>query len=82
MQQFIGVIGSGRFGTAICSILANNKKVLLYTRSTDIANTINTTHKHLGYQLSKNIIATTNLKFLCDHCQLIFPVVPSQKFRE
>jgi glycerol-3-phosphate dehydrogenase (NAD(P)+) len=82
MDNFIGVIGSGRFGTAICSILANNNKVLLYTRNKETADAINNEHRHLEYELSGNIVATTDLKYLCETCKLIFPVVPSQTFRE
>ncbi len=81
-QETIGVLGSGRFGTAVASILANNCKVLLYSRRTEVVNTINTKHNLFGHNLSNNIIATNDIEQICSNCRIIFPVVPSQNFRQ
>ena len=38
----VGVIGAGSFGTAIANLLAYNREVLLYSRQSELVNSINT----------------------------------------
>ena len=80
-DQPIGVIGAGSFGTAVATLLSLNNKVLLFTRSKEIAHSINTQHQHRGIQLSSNIHATNSIEGIAEKCSLIFPVVPSKNFR-
>ncbi|MEZ5048719.1 MAG: NAD(P)H-dependent glycerol-3-phosphate dehydrogenase [Saprospiraceae bacterium] len=82
MSDLVGVIGSGRFGLAMASVLANNSKVLLYSRNPETIAYINENHEHLGYKISKNIIGTHDLERVTEKCKLIFPIVPSQNFRD
>lgn len=77
----VGVIGAGSFGTAVANLLAENRKVLLYSRSLDKVNEINHTKTSAGQQIHHHIIATNDIEELCQKCFLIFPSVPSSNFR-
>lgn len=81
LQQPVGIIGAGSFGTAIANLLAYNVDVLLYSRQQPIVDAINKQHEHLGVKLSERVSATHDLKELADRCTLLFPVVPSSNFR-
>lgn len=81
IQQPVGVIGAGSFGTAIANLLAYNTEVLMYSRQTELVEKINNTHQHLNVQLSKRISATNDIEELAQRCTLIFPIVPSAAFR-
>ncbi|MDB4728273.1 NAD(P)H-dependent glycerol-3-phosphate dehydrogenase [Saprospiraceae bacterium] len=80
----VGVIGAGSFGTAIANLLAYNRDVLLYSRQKDLVDSINTNHFHkdLNASVSDKVIATTDLQEVAEKCTLIFPIVPSDSFRE
>ena len=77
----VGVIGAGSFGTTIANLLSHNRTVLLYSRNPELVEKINKTHRHFDLDLSKKIIATTNLEEVAKDCHLIFPVIPSLQFR-
>jgi glycerol-3-phosphate dehydrogenase (NAD(P)+) len=77
----IGILGSGSFGLAVANLLAENNEVLLYTRREEKRNAINDEHWVQGMKMSPRIKATTSIKEVCDACQLIFPIIPSQHFR-
>lgn len=81
IQQPVGVIGAGSFGTAIANLLAYNTEVLMYSRQTELVEKINNTHQHLNVQLSERISATNDIEELAQRCTLIFPIVPSAAFR-
>ncbi len=76
-SKHYGVLGAGSFGTAIANLLAENNKVLLYTRNEEQKQKINKTSKNNKVDVHKNIKATTDLKELSEKCTLIFPIVPS-----
>jgi glycerol-3-phosphate dehydrogenase (NAD(P)+) len=76
-----GVVGAGSFGTTVAKLLAHNSRVLLFTRSREVADKINNNHFHLGYKLSENIRATTRLEEISQSCDVVFPVIPSANFR-
>lgn len=76
-KQIAGVIGSGSFGTTVATLLAKNTDVLLFTRSQELADQINSTHLHKGVKLSERIRVITDRQELCKKCSIIFPVVPS-----
>jgi glycerol-3-phosphate dehydrogenase (NAD(P)+) len=81
-KQTVGVIGAGSFGTAIANLLAHNVDVLLFSRKKELVEKINQTHFHYNVDLSPRIKATNNLEEVATKCTLIFPVVPSNNFRE
>ncbi len=81
VQQPVGIIGAGSFGTAIANLLAYNVEVLLFSRKPGLVDHINTAHENLGVQLSKRVRATDDIQELAEKCTLIFPVVPSGSFR-
>ncbi|MBL7830907.1 MAG: NAD(P)-dependent glycerol-3-phosphate dehydrogenase [Saprospiraceae bacterium] len=78
----IGVVGSGSFGKAIANLLALNCDVLMFTRRSELVSEINNFHNIDGFNLSERIIATSDLHEIAEKCKVIFPVVPSNKFRE
>jgi len=80
--EIVGVIGAGKFGTTIAQLLSHNAHVLLYARRPEVAARINRQHHHLGYPLSPNIRATPHLEEVAKQCRIVFPIVPSQYFRQ
>lgn len=81
-DQFVGVIGAGSFGTAIANILARKTRVLLYGRKPEVVEEINRIRVSSGQRLHDNIIPTHNLERIARECEVIFPIVPSESFRE
>lgn len=77
----VGVIGAGSFGITVSKLISINKDVLLFTRKSELVHSINHDHKHLGYALADNIVASDDLKFICDQCEVLFIVVPSSAMR-
>lgn len=80
-QMVVGVIGAGSFGTAISNLLAYNVDVLLYSRKPEVVRQINTERQNFGARLSDRVQATNDLQELAERCTLIFPIIPSDKFR-
>ncbi len=78
----IGVLGSGSFGVAISQLLAYNTDVLLYCRRQEVADQINNNHSINDNELSERIVATNDLSHIGDECSIIFPVLPSEYFRD
>ena len=79
----IGVIGTGNFGTALANLLAEKcHRVLLYARSKQKALQLNQTRKNGYHELADNVEIITDISFLTEKCNLIFPIVPSINFRE
>ena len=81
-EKPIGVVGSGNFGTVISNMLAQNKRVLLYTRNAEEANKINSARVSRGYQVHSNIESINSYQRLAEECEVIFPMIPSANFRE
>ena len=77
----VGIIGAGSFGTAIANILSENNEVLIYARRQEIVDAINTERNHKNQTIHPNIKATNNLEEIANECDLIFPLVPSSKFK-
>ncbi|MEZ4956785.1 MAG: NAD(P)H-dependent glycerol-3-phosphate dehydrogenase [Saprospiraceae bacterium] len=80
----VGVIGAGSFGSAIANLLSHNTDVLIYGRQEELVQVINKDHIHPGLNLkmSENVKATNNLQEVAENCSLIFPIIPSDSFRE
>ena len=82
MSRIVGVLGSGSFGTAIARILSKNTDVLIYCRRQEVADRINKEGKIKDYELNSNVKATTDIAEIGKQCHLIFPILPSENFRE
>lgn len=77
----VGVVGAGSFGITVAQLLAINNDVLLYARDQEVARKINETRTHLGVSLAPRITAISSYAPLAESCEVIFPVVPSDDFR-
>ncbi len=80
--EIVGIIGAGRFGTTLATLVANNCEVLLFTRHQKTAAEINAGVAKFGYQLPKNVTATTSAEEICKRSKVIIPVLPSSAFRD
>jgi len=78
----VGVIGLGSFGTAVSNLLARNCPVILYGRNREQVLEIRETRISSSQPLDSNIKLTDDVEFLCNSCDIIFPVVPSSGFRQ
>lgn len=81
-MQKVGVIGAGKFGLTVSTLISKNADVLLFTRNVQRAETINADHVCNNIDLPKNITAITSLETLATECTLILPIVPSVNFRD
>ncbi len=77
----VGVIGAGRFGTAIALLLARKTEVLLYARRAEVYEEIEGRRQLHGQNLPTALQAVASLEEVARRCRLIFPVVPSENFR-
>ncbi len=77
----VGIIGAGSFGITLATLISENHRVLVYTRSKDKLDTINLERISHGVSLSEKIKATDDVEEVAA-CKLLFPVVPSSSFRE
>lgn len=82
LNKMVGVIGAGGFGTAVANLLAHNTDVLLCARNPKIVDQIDQTRTAAGQALAPNIIPTSSLEKITQQCTVIFPIIPSQGFRE
>lgn len=81
-KQTVGVIGAGSFGTAVANILAENVQVLLYARTPETLEGLIRSKKENDNLLHENITPTNDLQVVAENCEIIFPIVPSENFRE
>ena len=78
----IGVIGAGKFGTAVANLLAHNATtVWLYTHKKEKAILIKENRIAANQHLSHNIHITNDLSALATNCAIIFPIIPALHFR-
>ncbi len=79
----VGVVGTGSFGTAVANLLSRNTEVLIYGRQKELVQAINKDHFHAGLEvkMSEKILATNDLQEVAESCNLIFPIIPSDGFR-
>ncbi|MEO0471636.1 MAG: NAD(P)H-dependent glycerol-3-phosphate dehydrogenase, partial [Bacteroidota bacterium] len=78
----VGVVGAGSFGTALANLLAENQPVLLYARRADVAKRLEESRQFRKWRLHDNIQVINDLETIANECQLIFPIVPSENFRQ
>ncbi len=81
-EQYVGVIGSGSFGTAVANILAQKTKVLLYARKIEVVEEMSKTRMSGNQRLLDNVIPVHDLERIARKCEIIFPIVPSENFRK
>ncbi|MEX0884650.1 MAG: glycerol 3-phosphate dehydrogenase, partial [Cyclobacteriaceae bacterium] len=81
-DKAVGVLGTGSFGTAIANLLADKNNVLVYARDPKVVDQINETHTVKDRKLNPNIVATFDPEFLCNSCEVMFPIISSSGFRE
>ncbi len=80
-QAPVGVIGAGSFGLTVAQLLAVNNDVFLYARAPEVVRQINETRTLMGVALAPRITAISSITQLAEMCEVIFPVVPSDDFR-
>ena len=78
----VGVIGAGTFGTAMANLLALNTEVLVYSRNSEQAARLNRERFRFGVPLHERVRVVGDFAEVAERCQLIFPIVPSNSFRE
>lgn len=80
-MRTVGVIGAGSFGSAIANLLAENQRVLLYERNKTYADQLRAERKVKNIALHENVVIADSLEQIAKDCYLIFPVIPSQYFK-
>ena len=78
----VGVIGLGSFGAAIANLLSRNSQVILYGRNPEFVKKIQTERICSGQLLDESVEVTNDLAYLAGKCEIIFPIVPSNSFRD
>lgn len=81
MSKPVGVIGAGSFGLTLAHLASFNEEVIIYSRREAVIDSINNDHILKGYTLAPTVKASSDLQLICDKCQLIIPVIPSNEFR-
>ncbi len=78
----VGVIGGGKFGLALANLIAPNADVILYSRRSELSESLNERHEYRGVKIHPNVRATTKIQEVCDQCKLLLPVISSIHFRK
>ncbi|HEY0252459.1 MAG TPA: NAD(P)-binding domain-containing protein, partial [Kofleriaceae bacterium] len=82
----VGIVGAGRFGTALGSVLARaNRRVILWSRDADIVQAIQTKQRCPRFPdapLPAPLTATTDAKLLAADARFIVMAVSSTNVRE
>ena len=81
IKNYVSVLGSGAWGTALAQLISKNNSVLMWVKEKSVKIDINQNHlnkKYLpGIKLNKKIIGTNNLEDL-KYSEIIFLTVPVQ----
>ncbi|MCB1309380.1 MAG: NAD(P)-dependent glycerol-3-phosphate dehydrogenase, partial [Leptospiraceae bacterium] len=81
----VAVLGSGTFGTALASVLANKKDhdVTIWTRHSELAEAINTEHRNTRYfpdlTLPDRLRAGTDLEQVLNGAEMVVCAIPTQQ---
>lgn len=78
----VGVIGAGTFGTAMANLMALNTDVYVFTRQAELARKLSDERFRFGVELHPRVTVVNDIAMIAERCQLIFPIVPSDAFRE
>lgn len=86
MSINVAVLGGGSWGTTVASLAARNTPTVLWCRSAEVAEDINSRHvngRYLeGYELTPALTATTDLHEAVSGADVMAVGVPSHTFRE
>jgi glycerol-3-phosphate dehydrogenase (NAD(P)+) len=84
-QPKVAVIGSGSWGTSVASIVARHSPTVIWGRSAEVVDQINSGHtneRYLpGFELAPVLTATTDLQEAVDPADILIMAVPSHGFR-
>ena len=84
-QPKVAVIGSGSWGTSVASIIARHSPTVIWGRSAEVVDQINSGHtneRYLpGYALTPSLTATTDLARAVEPADILIMAVPSHGFR-
>jgi len=78
----VGIIGGGNFGMAIAKLISAKNEVILHSRRQEFVDDINRGKDYKTYPLNSNLSATNDIEELCNKCDVIYPVSPSEHFYE
>lgn len=81
-KESVGVIGTGSFGTVVANLLAENRHVYLYSRRKEFSEAVQESRIIQNQKLHDNITVIDNLELVAKECYLIFPVIPSNVFKD
>lgn len=81
----VSIIGGGSWGTTIGSLVSENADTILWCRSDEVSQDINSKNRNSRYlkkqALPKQLRATTDLAECLEKTQMVIMAVPSQGFR-
>ena len=78
----VGVIGAGKFGLALCNLLAEKHPVKLYSRRQEDAVGFEASRQLRDVTLHDNVTLETDLEHLCNTCEVLIPAIPSDNYPE
>ena len=78
----IGVIGAGKFGLALCNLLAEKNPVKLYSRRQEDTANFAANRPLRDVALHNNVSLETDLENLCKTCEVLIPAIPSDNYPE
>ena len=85
-QPNVAVLGAGSWGTAVASILAASAPTILWARSPQVAEEIDTDNRNSAYlgdvALNDRLRATADLERAVANADVLVMGVPSHGFRE
>ena len=76
----VGVIGAGKFGLALCNLLAEKHPVKLYSRRQEDAVSFASNRQIRDVSLHNNVSLETDLENLCHTCEVLIPAIPSDNY--
>ena len=81
----VTVLGGGSWGTTVASLVASRNDTMLWARSPDVAEEINTQHSNSGYlsgfRLNRKLTATADLEQAVKRAELLIVGVPTSAVR-
>lgn len=85
MDLRVTVLGGGSWGTTVASLAARNTRSLLWARSAEMVEEVNSEHTNetylAGYRLPGSLRATASLEEAVSGCDVLVMGVPSHGFR-